>query len=317
MGVGAATPAYGRHLSAQVVRCREHYYLLDCGEATQLRLMKLRVKLRRLVAIFITHLHGDHVWGLPGLLSTLHLMGREAPLTLVGPKGLKAMVDAQFVHTGTQVAYPLVWQEWDAPDPTQPVYDDGRLAVYPLPLKHALPTQGYRLRPAPRNRPFLVDRARADEVPVPYFRLLKLGQDVTLRDGRLLRAQDYLGPPEAPISYAYCTDTAPTPELIPHLHGTTVIYHEATFMQQHAHRAAETGHSTAAQAAAVAQAAQAQALLLGHFSARYKDLDPLLAEARAVFPQAYLAEEGRFFPVPPPPGGYPQDPKAANPQPAP
>lgn len=295
LGCSSAIPAYGRNPSGQWVVHNQHSFLLDCGEATQLRLQQYRLSIRNLRAVLISHLHGDHVYGLPGLLSTLSINGRTKPLPLVGPPGLAAYLKHTFDHTHTTLKYPLDVRELDPGNPeiyTQPVYESDKLWVYPLPLQHRVPTLGFRFQEKPRRPKLKVQAALAAGAVKEEFHLLKQGVDVQRADGTLLRAADFLAPAEPALCYAYCTDTRYHPPLADYIRGADLVYHDATFRQEHAERAEETAHTTALQAARLALDAGIRHLLLGHFSARYKELEPHLEEARAVFPETYLAYDG-------------------------
>lgn len=297
LGVSAALPAHGRRPSAQVVTHNSRHFLLDCGEGTQFRLQEQRVRTGRLDAIFITHLHGDHCLGLPGLIDSLSLGGRTKPLTLVGPKGVREYIEAHRRLTHTFLNFDLDCRELELPlaHYNEPVYQNKNLSVYPVPLSHSVPCVGYRVQEKPRPRKFIVEAAHQLAIPRQYYHLLKNGNAVTLPDGRTITPDQVLGQAPPSYAYAYLTDTQYCEAAIAAVQGVDMIYHEATFTQAHAQRAVATGHSTAQHAAQVARAAGARALLLGHFSARYRNLAPLLDEARAVFPAAALAQEDAVY----------------------
>lgn len=293
LGTSAAIPTNSRFPSAQVVTIRDRHHLVDCGEGTQMQLLKNRIKLSRLDAIFISHLHGDHVLGLPGLLNSLSLYERNFPLTLFGPAGLKTMLDAIFAQTRSYLTYELNFVPTEDFSPGEVIYQAKDYQVELLPLKHRIFCRGFRFRESEDQKRFDFYKAKSLNVPNPYFKLLKQGNTVVLEDGRTILPEDVLVDPEAPLSYAYCSDTHYYEELIPYLKQTTLLYHESTFLEDLAKRAKETGHSTALQAGKIAKAADVKQLLLGHFSARYKDLAPFLEEAQSIFPSASLAIEGQ------------------------
>lgn len=298
LGTSSAVAAYGRMPSAQALNHADRHLLIDCGEGTQFQWARYKLRLSRLQLICISHLHGDHVFGLPGLLTTLALGGRAAPLTLLGPPGLAALLEGVQRHTGGRPPFPLYIHEHDPGQLTpDPLWQDDALSIYGLPLDHRMPTLGYLFRERPKPLPFLPHQAQLHDVPVPFWRLLKLGNAVTLPDGRTITPDLVTGPALPCHSYAYCSDTRYLPTLAAALQGVTVLYHEATFTAAEAARAHETGHSTTLQAAQLAAAAGAGQLLIGHFSARYPDLQPLLAEARTIFPQTHLAQEGLTFSI--------------------
>lgn len=294
LGTGAALPARGRYPSAQLLNANERLYLIDCGEGTQERLRQAEVNFSRIERIVISHLHGDHYLGLMGLVSTMHLLGRTSALHVHGPAELKEIVHVQLRASGTYLRYPLQFHAV-APVSGGAVFEDDRVVVTALALKHRIPTTGYRFteRQAPRN-------LRLDKLAVvPHYlrNAVKAGEDLVLADGTRIPNAELTHPPAAPRSYAYCSDTAFAPELVPFLAGVDLLYHEATFTELLAARAKETFHSTARQAATIAKEAGVGRLLLGHFSSRYKNNDDLLAEARAVFPRTELSEEGRSFSI--------------------
>lgn len=298
LGTSSALSAFGRHLSAQVLTHNQRHFLIDCGEGTQFRLMRFKYRLRRLDAVFISHLHGDHVLGLAGLLCTLSQLSRSNRLPVYGPPGLRELIDAQLRLTHATLNYDLNVVELTEADAGGIIHETDGMTVTPLSLEHRVPCFGYLFREKARSPVFLVDKARAQGLPVEYFHLIKLGNDVTLADGTHFAASDYLGEPPAPCCYAYCSDTRYMPALADSLREVDLLYHEATFRQDLLWQAEQTAHSTAAQAAAVARDAEAGHLLLGHFSARYADLTPLLHEAQAVFSRSSIAEEGRIYPIP-------------------
>jgi ribonuclease Z len=274
-------------------------YLLDCGEGTQLQAARYGQRLRKLEAIFITHMHGDHVLGLVGILTTLSLGGRPLPLHIVGPKGIADYVQYNLAQTHSTVRYPLAFTELDNPSPGDEVFRNKRMVVTALPLKHRVPTIGYLFAEVPVKQRFLFYEAKRLGVPKEKMSLLKLGNAVTLDDGYTVLPEQVLAPPPPPRRYAFCTDTGFLPELAEHVQGVDVLYHEATFLQDQAQRALDTQHSTAADAAWVAQQAGVGRLYIGHYSARYKELKPFLDEARNVFPSTELAIEGQLIIIEP------------------
>ena len=295
LGSSAAIPVGKRRPTAQVVTYNDRHYLVDCGEGTQMQLGRYRVRLARLDAIFISHMHGDHVFGLPGLLNTMSLLGRNFPLKLYGPAALKPMLDQIFETTQGHITYELEFTATDDFAPGEAIMDTGRLQVQALPLEHRIYCKGFRFQEVNVRPRFNFPRAKELEIPNGYFGNLKRGNVVTLDDGRTIQPEDVLFPPEAPLSYAYCSDTRYAEGLVPFIEKATLLYHEATFDEAFAERAKETFHSTASQAANIAKQAEVNHLLIGHFSARYRELDALLDEAKAVFPTTDLAREGDKF----------------------
>lgn len=294
LGTGAALPARGRFPSAQLLNANERLYLIDCGEGTQERLRQAEVNFNRIARILISHLHGDHYLGLMGLISSMHLQGRTEPLDVHGPAELKEVIDLQLRVSRTWLRFPLRFHAV-APVSGEAVFADDRLEVTALALKHRIPTTGYRFTEHPAPRKLRLDKLGL----VPHYlrNAVKAGEDLVLPDGTRVPNAELTHDPPPPRSYAYCSDTAFAPELVPFLAEVDLLYHEATFTDALAARAKETFHSTARQAATIALEARVKRLLLGHFSSRYKTNAGLLAEARGVFPATLLAEEGRTFAI--------------------
>lgn len=292
LGTSAAIPTTTRNPSAQVVSINDRHHLVDCGEGTQMQLLKYKVRFSRLDAIFISHLHGDHILGLPGLLNSLSLYERNFPLFLFAPSGLKETLDAVFKQTQSYLGYELMFIPLEDYEPGDIIYENKTFHVELLPLDHRVFCRGFRFVEGKKKRKFDFFKAKSMGIPNKYFGLLKQGNEVTLDDGRLISPDEVLFPAEPPLSYAYCSDTRYSERLVDYIKDTHLLYHEATFMEDMRNRAASTAHSTAKQAGTIAKAAEVKKLLLGHFSARYKDLDLLLEEARTVFPETALANEG-------------------------
>jgi len=294
LGTGAALPARGRFPTAQVLDVHNVLYLIDCGEGTQERLRSAGINFQRIGHIFISHMHGDHYLGLMGLVSSMHLMGRKAPLHVFGPPELKPVIDIQLRASGTYLRYPLHIHAL-VPCSGEVIHADGKVTVTQLALKHRIPCTGFVFRETRALRPL----RRETLSLIPHFKrnAIKCGEDLVFPDGtRHANAELTLDPPE-PRSYAYCSDTAYEPALIPYIQGVDLLYHEATFTEALAARAKETLHSTAAQAATIARDAGVRQLLLGHFSSRYRNTDELLREARVVFPGTAVSLEGETYPV--------------------
>lgn len=295
LGCSSATPAFSRFTSAQVVSHNDRYYLIDCGEGTQMQLQKYHIKYSRVDALFISHLHGDHMLGAPGLLSSLSIYERTKPLPVFAPRGLMEILQMIFHYSDTVLRYPIEFHPLEDFAPGEVIFSSDRLEVVSIPLKHRSFCRGFIFREKNKRRKFDFFKAKAWDIPKEYFHLLKQEKDVTLLDGRIIRADDLLFPRESPCAYAYCSDTMPHPELIDYIREVTLLYHEATFTYDMRARAYETHHSTARDAGTVAAQANAKELIIGHFSARYRELEPLLQEAREVFPNTELALEGKVF----------------------
>lgn len=291
LGCGAALPTPRRLSSAQVVNIREKLFMLDCAEGTQMALRKSRIAFSRLQAIFLTHLHGDHVFGLLGMLSTFGLLGRIQELHIYGPADLKRVFQPQIDYFCAESPYKIILHEVDTATP-QTVYEDRSVAISTLPLRHRVPCCGYLFREKPTSRHILRDAIDAFQIPISQINNIKAGMDWTTPEGDIIPNHLLTAPPAPTRSYAYCTDTTYQPRLADLLQGATCIYHEATFANEHSLLAKKTHHSTAAQAAQIAFAANADRLILGHFSSRYKNEEVLLREAQQIFPNTVLAEDG-------------------------
>lgn len=292
LGSSSATPVFNRNPSAQLLNCNEKYYLIDCGEGTQQQLAKYNLKAARIDYIFISHLHGDHYFGLIGLLSSLHLNGRVKPMQIFGPKPLLEILEIQFKYSDTVLRYPIEFFPIEA-DESRQIFENSDLIVKTIVLNHRIPTTGFIFQQKKRQRKLI--KEKTDEVPMAYYTALKKGVDVELPNGDILRSEDYTIEADAPRCYAYCSDTLFDESYFATIKDCDTLYHEATFMHDLLDRAKETHHTTALQAAEVAKINGVKKLLIGHFSSRYKTLQMLLEEAQSVFENTELAVEGRTF----------------------
>lgn len=291
LGCGSALPTVRHFPSAQVVNVRDKLFMVDCGEGAQLQLRKARLPVSRLHAIFISHLHGDHCFGLPGLISTSALMGRTADMHVYAPGELGRLMRPWMDYFCAGISFQVLFHPLDTRRQAV-VYEDRSLTVETLPLNHRKPCAGFLFREK-QSLPH-IRRDMMDFLGIPFHAVpaIKAGEGWTTAEGKTY-AHEKLVTPAAPArSYAYCSDTAYLPELAERVKGADLLFHEATFGEEAEERARETLHSTARQAAEVARAAGVKRLLIGHFSARYEDERPLLEEARAVFPETALAREG-------------------------
>jgi len=296
LGTASAIPTRDRHLSALAVERKGRILLFDCGEGTQYRLLHADLNRARIDAIFVTHLHGDHCYGLPGLLSTLSLQQRTDPVTLVLPSGGRAMLEAIPGAAPADLSFPVRITEVEESLTGGAVYETDELTVTARPLAHRAFAMGFRLEEQTRPGRFRPERARELGVPEgPAFARLQDGDPVTLDDGTTVHPEQVLGPRRPGVALAYVTDTRPCDGGRTLADGVDLLYHDATFADALHARAVETGHSTAREAATVARDAGVGRLLLGHLSARYDDPAPLAAEAQAVFPRAEVAEELRRY----------------------
>ncbi|NVK84231.1 MAG: ribonuclease Z [Cytophagia bacterium] len=294
LGSNSATPAHRRHHTSQLVSVEGKYYLIDCGEATQLQLKRYKLRAQRINNIFISHLHGDHYLGLMGLLSSMHLMGRNKSLDLYGPKGLQEIITLQLKYSDTVFNYEVNFHEIDT-EKHQLIHEDELVTVHSIPLDHRISCSGFLISEKPKNRR-IIREAIPEDFSVRNIIRLKKGEDVYSEDGKLLfKNEDVTLPPRQTFKYAYCSDTKYNESIIPIIEEADMLYHESTFLEEHMDRASTTYHSTAKEAATIAKKAKVGKLLLGHFSARYKDIEPLQQEAREVFEESYLAIEGEEF----------------------
>jgi len=296
LGSNSATPLYGRNHTAQIINCNDVLSLVDCGEGTQLQLQRYGFKVNRIKHIFISHLHGDHYLGLVGLISSMHLNGRKDDLYIFGPPGLKEIIDIQLHYAETTLRYNLTFKATDS-EHAQPIWEDSNLEVLSFPLSHRISCTGFLFKEKQRLPKINKELVASLEIPAPYFSLLKKGIDYVDPTGKVYKAADLTLPSPRPRSYAFCSDTVCTPTYWPYIKDVDLLYHEATFLHEMHDRAVETFHTTALQAAEIAEIVGAKHLLIGHFSARYKDLQPLLQESKSVFENTLLAIEGQTFEI--------------------
>lgn len=291
LGCGSALPTSHHLPSAQVVEVRGKLLLLDCGEGVQLQLRHQHLNLMRIGHVFITHAHGDHCFGLPGLISTFSLLGRKTPLHVFAPATLQPFFDCIIDSFCVGMQYEVTFTPVD-PERCEVVCETSSFRVSSLPLRHRVPCCGYLIEEQP-SLPHIRPEMIA-EYDIPHWAInnIKAGADWTAANGEVISHERLTRPAEPPCRYAYCTDTMPNPELPALIEGVDMLYHEATYAEADASKATLVGHSTATQAAEIARAAHVGRLLIGHFSARYDDETPLLHEAQAIFPATELADEG-------------------------
>jgi ribonuclease Z len=292
LGTSSGRPTLKRNVSALAVARESEWLLFDCGEGTQTQIARAGLSPSRLTAVFITHLHGDHFNGLPGLLSTMGLDQRTRELTLIGPRGIREYIDTLERLRVSFVTYPIGLREFSSLPEMTVVQEAADYKVSAGGLDHRIFALGYRVDELPRPGRFNVERARSLAIPEgPLWGSLQSGEDVRLEDGRVILPSEVLGPERPGKSVAYCLDTRPCAMSIELARGVDLMIHEATYTEEFAQEARDYGHSTAAQAARTARDAGAQQLLITHFSTRFPDAAPLLAEARAIFPNTILAED--------------------------
>lgn len=296
LGSSSATPVYNRNPTAQLLNCNEKFYLIDCAEGTQQQLIKFGLKASKIDYIFISHLHGDHYFGLIGLLSSMHLNGRIKPLHIYGPQPIKEILELQFKHSDTHLKYELIYFDIDATQP-EVIFENNDVSVETIVLNHRIPCTGFKFTEKKRLRKLLVEKLEKDNIALELYPLLKRGVDLTLPSGEVIKNIDYTTDSARPKSYAYCSDTLYDESYFPSIKDCDTLYHEATFLHEMIDRAQETHHTTALQAAEVAKVVGAKKLLIGHFSSRYKTLGPLLDEAKSVFETTELALEGITYQI--------------------
>lgn len=290
LGCGSALPTTRHFATAQVVNLRDKLFMIDCGEGAQMQLRKSRLKFSRLNHIFISHLHGDHCFGLLGLISTFGLLGRTAELHIHSPKGLEALFAPLLSFFCNGLGYKVIFHEFETKSPGV-IYEDRSLTVTTIPLKHRIPCCGFLF--AEKARPNHIIRDMVDFYRVPVYELnrIKNGEDYVTPEGEVIANARLTRPAEPPRKYAYCSDTIFRPAIAEQIKGVDLLFHEATFAQADQVRAKETYHTTAVQAAQIARDADVKKLVIGHFSARYEDESVLLKEAAEVFPETILARE--------------------------
>lgn len=291
LGSNSAAFAHNRHHTSQVLAVESEYFMIDCGEYTQVQLSRYKIKSSKINHIFISHLHGDHYLGLMGLISTMHLRGRRSELNIYGPKGLDEIITVQLRYSQTTLQFKLNFHLTNTKEP-ELLLDHPKLTVHTIPLNHRIECAGFLFREKPKPHRINKEKLPKD-ILLQHIVRLKKGEDVYDEQGQLLyKNSAYTLPPKKSRSYAFCSDTKYKEDILEQIKGVDLLYHEATFLSDREERAAETHHSTARQAAQIARKAEVEMLVIGHFSIRYKDLTPLLKEAREVFKDTMLAIEG-------------------------
>ncbi len=296
LGCYSATPRISAHTTSQVLESRGHTFLIDCGEGTQMELRKHKVKFNQIKHIFISHLHGDHCFGLIGLISTFRLLNREAELHIYGPKGIKDLIMLQLKLSKSWIDFKLVFHELTSLD-SELIFEDDKIAINTIPLDHRVYTNGFLFKEKAFDRKLLIDKAEEKHIDVAYYRKLKQGADVLNTKGELISNADVTIEGVPSKSYAFCSDTAYREDIVPIINNADVLYHESTFLEAHASLCAKTKHSTAKQAAEIAKKANVGTLILGHYSSRYNTLDDFKTEAQTVFDRVELAEDGKIFQI--------------------
>ncbi len=295
LGCHSATPRSMVFPSSQVLEINNELLLIDAGEGMQIQLRKYKHKFNKIQHIFISHLHGDHFFGLVGFLSSLRLIGREKPMHIYAPVGLKQIVDLIFKLTQTEINYPLFFHELSSPQ-SEIILETEKFTVKTIPLEHRIYTNGFLIREKPALRKLNIEAVKQyPEIGTWAYHNLKRGKDFIKEDGSIIPNDKLTLPPPPPKSYAYCSDTVYKPDIIPLIKEVDMLYHESTFLEEHKELAAKTKHSTAKQAAQIAKDARVKFLVLGHFSSRYPDDNQFKTEASEIFKNVDIAEEGKSF----------------------
>lgn len=296
LGCYSATPRTFTNPTSQVLEIKNHLFLIDCGEGTQVQLRKNKIKFSQIKHIFISHLHGDHYFGLAGLVSTFRLYSRESELHIYGPKGIKEVITLQMKLADSWTNYPLLFHELSS-KASELIYEDDKVEVHTIPLDHRIYTNGYLFKEKPGERKLDMKAVTKANIDQAYYRKLKQGADVENIDGEVIKNETVTKPPQKTKSYAFCSDTAYRESIVPIIKNVDVLYHESTFLEKHAHLAPKTKHSTAKEAAQIAKMANVGKLILGHYSTRYDDLEEFIREASPIFENVHLGDDGKTFKI--------------------
>jgi len=295
LGCHSATPRVNAHPTAQYLEINSRHFLIDCGEGTQRQMRLNKVGFSKVNTIFISHLHGDHFFGLIGLISTFGILNREKELHIHGPKGIKEVINIQLKHSKSYVKYKIIFHELNSTE-SELIFEDEKVKVYTIPLNHRVYTNGFLFKEKEKSRKINISAIKEfKEIDKCDYNNLKAGKDFKLDSGDVIKNSELTYNPEKPLSYAYCSDTSYKPTIIEIIDGVDLLYHESTFLTDKEDLAKKTGHSTAKQAATIAKKANVKKLVLGHYSSRYKNISLFKKEAQEVFENVYLAETGRVF----------------------
>lgn len=294
LGCYAATPRTFTNPTSQVLEIKNRLFLIDCGEGTQVQLRKNKIKFSKINQIFISHLHGDHFFGLIGLISTFSLLNRNNDLNIYGPKGIKEIIMLQLRLSNSWPNFGLHFHELTSGQ-SELIYEDEKVLVKTIPLKHRVYTNGFLFQEKIDKRKLNIEAVEQYKIEKCYYQNIKNGKDILLDDGTLVSNEQLTFDPEQPRSYAFCSDTAYNEAVLPIIKKTDILYHEATFLQSEVNLAAKTMHSTAIEAATIAEKAQVKQLILGHYSTRYEAIELFKVEAETVFPNVLLADDGKTF----------------------
>lgn len=294
LGCHSATPRTTTNPTSQVLEIKNHMFLIDCGEGSQVELRRNKIKFSRIKHIFISHLHGDHYFGLVGLISTFGLLTRETELHIYAPKGLKEVITLQMKLSDSWTNYPLFFHELSSKK-SELIYEDDKVEVHTIPLKHRIYTNGFLFKEKENERNLDINAVLNANINRAYYRKLKQGADVENEEGVLIKNETVTKNPIPAKSYAFCSDTVYNESIIPLIKDITVLYHESTFLDKNESLCEPTKHSTARQAATIAKKANVETLILGHYSTRYDGYDGFESEAKTVFDKVLLSKDGQSF----------------------
>ncbi|RXM42438.1 ribonuclease Z [Flavobacterium sp. YO64] len=294
LGCYAATPRTLTNPTSQVLEIKNRLFLIDCGEGTQVQLRKNKIKFSKINHIFISHLHGDHLYGLIGTISTFSLLGRTTDLHIYGPKGIKELILLQLKLTESWTTYSLFFHELESKK-SEVIFEDAKVIVKTIPLKHRVYTNGFLFQEKPGERKLNIEAVQHYNIHVAYYQKIKNGGDVKLDDGTIIENEKLSFDPIPSMSYAFCSDTVYNEDIIPIIENVDVLYHESTFLESESPLALKTLHSTAKEAAQIALKANVKQLVLGHYSTRYDGIERFKQEAESVFPNVLLGDDGLSF----------------------
>ncbi|MCO6500031.1 MAG: ribonuclease Z [Vicingus serpentipes] len=296
LGSASASPTLNRNPTSQLINISEQYYLVDCGEGTQLRLRANKIKFQRINHVFISHLHGDHYFGLMGLLQSMHLLGRTTALNLYGPPELIKVIEIQLEVAKSTLSYPLIFHATNT-EQSEVLYEDEKVVISTIVLKHKIPCTGFLFKEKEKPRKINIEAINKYSIPKYALNRIKKGEDFETKTGEIIRNSLLTFNSLPSFSYAFCSDTSYNEEIIDTIKDVNLLYHEATFTEEHLERAIKTRHSTAREAATIALKSNVNQLIIGHFSNRYTNLDVLLEEAKSIFENTHLAEDNKIFDV--------------------
>jgi ribonuclease Z len=295
LGCHSATPRINAFPTSQYLEINNRHFLIDCGEGTQRQMRKYKVGFSKINHIFISHLHGDHFYGLVGLLATFGILNREKELHIYGPKGIKEVTELQLKHSQSHAKYKMIFHELSS-NKSELIFEDDKVTVRTIPLDHRVYTNGYLFTEKEKEKKLHLDNIRNyEEIDKADYLNIKAGKDIVLPTGEIISNSELTIPPAKPLSYAFCSDTSFKPDIIPIIKNADALYHEATFLADREDLAKKTKHSTTKQAATIAKQATVNQLILGHYSGRYKDLSLFKEEAQEIFKNTDLAEPGKVF----------------------